>query len=604
MSTAQQTKPKTVVSTTTGITCEQSQKLVQTMLTMSFGCLSFLRGLFPDDNFIDQRFVPEKVIKNYNKDRNEAPANSIKIKTLVRGKTPEADLFLDWLEKGVFQSIKVKYLKALSLGVFTHEEAPSDLLENYLFSFSYGDDGQVSMGVNGEEGEVSLLDSRRVVQQLMRRFIIITQSLEPLPEKRFLTMRLLFNENAPPEYQPQYFRDATYDKPSIIKIPKSADLDTYSVGSIDTKFHEVSLKVLSVVESTNDASPVPTRDIDPFSLVEPVDAIEETNLSFSQVAFETPRRPLSQTTKYLKNYLTAPSAEVANTQHLNEHDTYDCQCAIPCPQSTSKSICCTQCKRKVHRICYGNYRRTSINKCISCLMKGKSFNCRTWSFKTFMMLRRIYRFMIKKPDFPSTLSEFYEILAGTDTDPEIKRCINVSISILFYDEVFVLEKERRPQTSSKNQFLKSSNYITIDQSGIVVKNLGELPLNTKPVWSFIFNSAKAQAAYTTALFETPEQVSASLESISAAIKKVEQLSRTHQCTNERAIGSSFDFNSLRIDDDTQDSLGPLKRKHPNLRDFLDNGKNSQLDDTLDMHSYKPQKIRKISASKKTLKSVW
>lgn len=61
MSNKQLVKPKT--ETKTEITTEQSQKLLQTMLTMSFGCLAFLRGLFPDDIFVDQRFVPEKVEK-------------------------------------------------------------------------------------------------------------------------------------------------------------------------------------------------------------------------------------------------------------------------------------------------------------------------------------------------------------------------------------------------------------------------------------------------------------------------------------------------------------------------------------------------------------
>ena len=58
-------------ATKTSITSIQSQKLLQTMLTMSFGCLAFLRGLFPDENFVDQRFVPEKVQKDYNKQNNQ-----------------------------------------------------------------------------------------------------------------------------------------------------------------------------------------------------------------------------------------------------------------------------------------------------------------------------------------------------------------------------------------------------------------------------------------------------------------------------------------------------------------------------------------------------
>lgn len=243
MSTIQQvkskakTKPESKTNTRTEITTEQSQKLVQTMLTMSFGCLTFLRGLFPDDNFVDQRFVPEKVDKNYNKNTT-SHANSIKIKTLVRGKSTEADLFLDWLENGVFQSIKLKYLKALSLGIFTDENKPHELLENYIFGFDYDNRDTFTLRINNEGETISLLDSRKMVQQLMRRFIIITQSLDPLPEKRFLTMRLMFNDSAPEKYQPHLFKDASFDKPATIKIPATTDLDTYSVGALDTNHHK------------------------------------------------------------------------------------------------------------------------------------------------------------------------------------------------------------------------------------------------------------------------------------------------------------------------------------------------------------------------------
>lgn len=206
MATTQLTRQK--VDTRTAISVDQSQKLVQTMLTMSFGCLAFLRGLFPDDSFVDQRFVPDKVDKNY--DRNNcAQNNSIKIKTLARGRNSEVDVLLDWLEKAVFKSIRLKFLKALSLGIFLDENNPQEMIENYIFSFEYDND-EVKMNVTNKnttgnrDDSISLLDSRRMAQQLMRRFIIITQSLEPLPQRKFLTMRLMFNENTDPEYQPPF----------------------------------------------------------------------------------------------------------------------------------------------------------------------------------------------------------------------------------------------------------------------------------------------------------------------------------------------------------------------------------------------------------------
>ncbi|SCU82479.1 LANO_0B06392g1_1 [Lachancea nothofagi CBS 11611] len=602
MSTTQQTKPKTVTNTTTGITCEQSQKLVQTMLTMSFGCLSFLRGLFPDDNFVDQRFVPEKVSKDYNKDTNGAQSNSIKIKTLVRGKSPEADLFLDWLEKGVFQSIKLKYLKALSLGVFTNENTPTDLLEDYVFGFNYNNQGEVSISVNGEKEAVSLLDSRKDVQQLMRRFIIITQSLEPLPEKRYLSMRLLFNDSAPPEYQPLLFKDVSHDRPATVKVPESTDLETYSVGSLDTKFHNVALKVLSVVETT-DIKEGPTRDIDPFSLIDGSEKSSETIIT--QETQETQKNVTSQTTNYLQNILSSPTNSFTQTQHLEKSSAYDCQCLTPCPPSTSKVINCSGCRRRLHKICYGNHSHSNLSRCVSCLTNDTDIDYSSTSFQVLMMLRRIFRFMIKKPEVPTKLSGLYEILVGPQADSKTVDNINLALTIMFTDGTIVLEKERRTQ-SNRSQFLRSSNYIDIDHSGVIVKGFGELSVNTRAVWTFVLNSFNAQIGYTSVTFETRQALEDALMQVEKSISKVFEVepNSPSETVIEKSPGSSLNFYSLCIDEDTSNTLELGKRKHPNLRDYLDDDNDSHLEDTLKVQSLKPKKIRKISASKKTLRSNW
>ncbi|SCU95736.1 LAME_0F13256g1_1 [Lachancea meyersii CBS 8951] len=604
MSTFQQTKPKTVTktTTTTSVTCEQSQKLVQTMLTMSFGCLAFLRGFFPDDNFADQRFVPEKVSKDYNKDRNGAQANSIKIKTLVRGKSLEVDLFLDWLEKGVFKSIKLKYLKGLSLGVFADENAPTDLIEDYVFGFSYDNDGQVLLTVNGDEGAVSLLESRKVVQQLMRRFIIITQSLEPLPEKRFLSMRLLFNENAPLDYQPQLFKDVSRERPATVQVPISTDLDTYSVGSLDTKFHKVALKVLSIVES-EEVKEGATRKVDPFSLIDTTDSPQDTYSRASQNTSDTLHGP-SQTSRYLQNLLSSPSIGVTQTQHLSEDTEFDCQCGTSCPQATTKTLTCSTCKRKLHKICYGNLSQNFVHECISCLNRSGRLDLTTVTFKVLMMLRKIYRFMVKKRRLPTKVSEFYAALAGPKADSASIDNINLALSIMFSDEVFVLEKERRKQARSSS-FLSSSDYIDIDHNGIVVKGVGEIPINTKVVWTFVANSVNAQVAYTSVVFENFESLESALQSVGnslATIPDIKNLSAEAFIVDD-SPGSSLDFYSLRIDDDTQNTLETGKRKHPGLTSYLETDR-TNLDDTLDAHNFNSNKIRKISASKKTLRSIW
>ncbi|ODV93846.1 hypothetical protein PACTADRAFT_46234, partial [Pachysolen tannophilus NRRL Y-2460] len=231
--------------TRTNVTNEQSQRLVQTMLTMSFGCVAYLRGLFDDDCFKDQRFVANK------NDGNSR--HSIRIKTLIKGKSREVDTIFKWLENGIFPAIQEKYLKAFYLSVFTDPENPNDLLETYTFSFDYGDDDDVTMHVSNDDCSsklldcsLSLLDSRKAVEQLMRRLIIITQTLPSLPSNRNISIRLLFNDNCPKDYQPSsIFRDASFERPATLNVDSLALLETSSAGEINTFHHKVGVKIIN-----------------------------------------------------------------------------------------------------------------------------------------------------------------------------------------------------------------------------------------------------------------------------------------------------------------------------------------------------------------------
>lgn len=345
------------------------------------------------------------------------------------------------------------------------------------------------------------------------------------------------------------------------------------------------------------------RDVDPFNLIQQPPDTTQTRTNFSQVTFETPQNLTSQTTNLLQDYLAPPAESIAQTQHLDNLGDHDCQCGMPCPLTTSKIVYCSQCKRKLHKLCYGNYHGANIHKCISCITDKTEFKCSGKAFRVLMMSRRIYRYLIKKPEFPPSLSSLHEVLVGSNADAATRECINLSLSVLFFDKVLLLEKERRSQTSRRSQFLKTSNYIDIDRAGIFVRGFGELPLNARPVWSFIVNSQTAQPAYTSVSIESAAVLTDYLRGIELSLKKITEPENSNLDASER-LGSSLDFYSLRIDDDTQESLGPGKRRHPDLKEYLAAEKDSQLEDTLDMHSYKAPKIRKISASKKTLKSIW
>ncbi|CCD22397.1 Hop1p NDAI_0A02390 [Naumovozyma dairenensis CBS 421] len=606
MSTIQKSKTEQETETKTQITTEQSQKLIQTMLTMSFGCFAFLRGLFPDETFVDQRFVPEKVERNYNK-QTTPQNNSIKIKTLVRGKSKTVDLLLDWLEKGVFQSIKLKYLNALSVGIFLDENNPTDLVENYTFSFHYDQENNVKLRINGSEDTVSLLDSRKMAQQLMRRFIIITQSLEPLPQKKFISMRLLFNDNTDPKYQPPLFKDATFCRRATLKIPNTIDQESFSVGTLDTSHHKVDLQILSVPDFSIKAQKNPDfKKVDPFDLIDDNPKDMKTNES-------------TQVSNLLSDLLQSSQPSIQPTQAIKFSDSVHnivpeigCECRIACPTSATVIKVCKICKKSVHGVCYGNSPHPRIDSCLACLFAGEDLDTQSSQFKDLMMLRRCYRFIVRHRRFPSSISEFKKCIVARDQiNEEITRRILFCITVLFNDNILSLTKKCERSTTQTGKV--NSSLVLVDEPGLTILGNGDLKQGQRINWYFKYTTSEMHRCYS-------EVIATSKSQFQNWLYEIRELRRKY---DEQSLFSSCQIQNLNImDSATQDSIiVGKKRNHLDLEQYLKEGDSSVMKDTIDIASgiehdlpaisqhhddliETSKKIRKISVSKKTLKSIW
>lgn len=597
MSTNQLLATKTTTKTT--ITTEQSQKLIQTMLTMSFGCLAFLRGLFPDDNFVDQRFVPEKIEKTYNKNLTNQ-ANSIKIKTLVRGKSQDVDLLLDWLEKGVFQSIRLKYLKSLSFGIYLDENDPTDLCENYIFNFNYDNNNNVNLKINEKNddnvGSISLLDSRKMAQQLMRRFIIITQSLEPLPQKKYLTMRLMFNENVKQDYQPSLFKDATFDKRATVKVPLNSSMDTFYAGSLNSYHHNLRVNVYStndeyIINNTNKQNLIEGKDykiIDPFQIT-----LEETwNCSPSSKWINSQ----SQTTNILRNFLKSTQPSIDETQITSNVNgtNVDCDCLLPCPSNATAIKTCRICRKSVHGICYGNYYSQSVPSCFSCILDD-STTVRSSNFQDMMILRKCYRYLSRCKKLPKSSLEVSNALIDKELlNEELIEKFSFAFSVLLYDGVITLNSNLTKATLPQSVKVKTSKFL-FDIPGIKIPELNTLEPDYEYDIHFIYNIETAHSCYTEPFPSEKEQVDAWLNEISDLRMLIAE-----------GLPASCRLKDLVIQDSTtQDpiSIGK-KRKHLELNDYLNDGESSIVRETLQPSLDTPKKIQKISVSKKTLRSIW
>lgn len=476
----------------------------------------------------------------------------------------------------------------MSLGIFLDESNPTDLVEDYLFAFDYDDSSNVTLKINGEKDTVSLLDSRKMAQQLMRRFIIITQSLDPLPQKKFLSMRLMFNDSVDPNYQPYLFKDATFDRRPTLKMPVSADKESFSVGALDTKFHKVDLKVFSVSDFVaNEMDSNSTfQYVDPFALIN----------SSQQHPASVPRE--SQISSKLSEILQSsqpsiqPTQAVTQINNTNNIQDAKCDCGLECPANSSATKVCRICKRQVHGNCYGNAAPPRIANCMTCCY-GKALDSTSSDFQDLMILRKCYRLLVRRRIFPASINIFKKQLIE-DPKPFSER-INFAITVLFQDGVLSLSKEADPTTPQR----VNASTVLVDDPGLIIPNLSGEIYGKEYIWYFRYNTSKVHSCYMDIVPQSREQIDSWLEQVKAL-----------RYEYHHSLPATCDIQMLEINDTpTQDPIIiGQKRKHIDLNQYL-NDESSVTKDTVDISVNKevsetPKKIRKISVSKKTLRSNW
>ncbi|KAK9811507.1 hypothetical protein WJX72_004997 [[Myrmecia] bisecta] len=191
------------------ITSTESLELVRCLLRVSINQVAYMRGLFGEKSF--------KCVDMANLD-------GMQIQMLLP-KDAETKRLVDWVELGVTDALRQKYLKTLYFGISTDAEGTS-LLEEYIFSFKYDADGRVTLDINQGKDKAFTTTSQ------------ICQTLDNVPTERYIFMRLAYNDSTPEEYEPPYFRSHKQQNAShFVRKPFSMH-----VGDVLTNHHAVSLK--------------------------------------------------------------------------------------------------------------------------------------------------------------------------------------------------------------------------------------------------------------------------------------------------------------------------------------------------------------------------
>ena len=88
------------------VTNQQSQLLIHELISVSIYCVTFLRDVFEENNYIDTKY--------YNERYPRPDANYIRTKRLRPGITTFADLIIKCVDEGIKDSIERGYLKAVN----------------------------------------------------------------------------------------------------------------------------------------------------------------------------------------------------------------------------------------------------------------------------------------------------------------------------------------------------------------------------------------------------------------------------------------------------------------------------------------------------------
>ncbi|BFZ60662.1 hypothetical protein YB2330_001704 [Saitoella coloradoensis] len=260
MSTTQLLRPQaqTTAVDQAQTTEQQSLTLLHTLITASFGCITYIRGIFPDDNFVEERFQasqnPAAGAKGLtHRNSTAGGGNGMRFKKLKRGYSEEANTLLDYIEKGVYDALGKRHLRSVILAIYLDPAKPHDIIESYTFSFAYKSTGEACMTIIDTNGQsidgVKNLDARKSVQALLRRLIMLTQTLRPLPDSRWITIKLVYNESTPDEYQPPGFKDSTEEEGLRFTSGESGEEPmAFEAGTMCAGWHAVHLKVTSMAD--------------------------------------------------------------------------------------------------------------------------------------------------------------------------------------------------------------------------------------------------------------------------------------------------------------------------------------------------------------------
>lgn len=346
-----------------------------------------LRALFPENAFGDRCL------------------EDVNLKILRDDSTcPEACRVIQWI-RGCFDALEKKYLRAVLVGIYEDPEDPDTVIEQYSFKFAYGDGGGVDIYRNGTRitNAKSDKETKKATIRLLRTIVLLSQTLNPLPDDVMMTMKLLYYDEVTPEdYNPPGFKDYNCDSFFFKDEPINI-----KVGDVATQFHSLKLRIKTQNhdlqeqreneeveenhEETEEAR-VPDEEVfntaneDVQSLYNPEadmdkedkenkkpemnDHVEDVDNTSLNMEDDVPKQSKQSNTR-----VSTPASSVIPDDEQEETVT-KCPCGVN--EDDGLMILCAACNTWQHATCFGIIKpeeAPETHYCVECTQNSDEYQC-------------------------------------------------------------------------------------------------------------------------------------------------------------------------------------------------------------------------------------
>ncbi|XP_078334511.1 uncharacterized protein LOC111129293 isoform X2 [Crassostrea virginica] len=310
------------------ITEQKSILFVKKLLAVAVSNIAYLRALFPEHAFGD-RSIEDLHLKTLRDD----------------SACPGVCKFIQYM-KGCFDALDKKYLRVLILGLYRDPENPETLIESYTFKFSYADETGVDIYRNNQKissannaGEI-----KKATIRLLRTIVVLTQTMNAIPEDTMLTMKLLYYDDVTPsEYEPPGFKPSTCTDFQYEEEPV-----TINVGDVATPFHRIKMRV-----KTNEAMfDIKDDSMDSEKMETKADPETDENKKKDCEMQPTPVVPTESPEIPGSDGKAVELLESQRSRMTETQEEFGVRCPCGCNEDDGLMVLCAICNYWQHGLCF------------------------------------------------------------------------------------------------------------------------------------------------------------------------------------------------------------------------------------------------------------